>query len=92
MLLLGIEMSESERRPCLGDIIETLHDSEINGSVSWIFDGAWSLAIGDELNGIQAEATVNSAQQAAEWLRANAVRRYPHSEFAKRFPRSVNQP
>ena len=85
-------MDETQRRPSLGDIIAVLHDSEINGTVSWVFDGTWRVAIGDELNGIQAEATVNSAQQAAEWLRANAVRRYPHSEFAKRFPRSVNQP
>ena len=85
-------MSEREERPHLGHIIEALHDSEINGTVSWVFDGTWRVAIGDELNGIQAEATVNSAQQAAEWLRANAVRRYPQSKFAERFPRSVNQP
>jgi hypothetical protein len=85
-------MSEPQNRPRLGDIIEALHDNEINGSVSWIFDGTWRVAIGDELNGIMAEATVNSSQEAAEWLRANAVRRHPHSGFAKRFPRSVNQP
>ena len=70
----------------LGEIIQALHDSEINGSVSWMFDGAWSVALGDELNKVRARATANSAQQAAEWLRATAVREYPGSRFATLFP------
>jgi peptide/nickel transport system substrate-binding protein len=73
-------------------LIGQLHDSKINGEVSWFFDGSWRVALGNPHNGIDAEATVGSPQDAAEWLRANAVRRYPQSTFAKRFPRSVNQP
>jgi hypothetical protein len=45
-------MSETEHRPRLGDIIEALHDSDVNGSVAWIFDGAWRVTIGDELSGV----------------------------------------
>jgi hypothetical protein len=78
----------NENRPDLGTIIAALHDSEINGEVSWFFDGVWRVALGDPHNGIEAEATVGSPQDAAEWLRANAVSRYPQSTFAKRFPRS----
>jgi hypothetical protein len=85
-------MDETKSHAGLGDIIEALHDSEINGSVSWMFDGEWSVTLEDDLNGIEAEATVNSARQAAEWLRANAVKRYPDSAFTRRFPRSINQP
>ena len=48
--------------------------------------------LGDAVNEIVAEAVVGSAQEAAEWLRANAVRRYPHSEFARLYPRSANDP
>jgi disulfide oxidoreductase YuzD len=48
--------------------------------------------LGDAVNGIVAEAVVGSAQEAAEWLRANAVRRYPHSAFARLYPRSANEP
>jgi hypothetical protein len=77
-------------RPDLGTIIAALHDSEINGAVSWYYDGAWQVSLGDQTNGIVAEAVVASPQEAAEWLRANAVRRHPASGFAKRFPRSVN--
>ena len=74
----------------LGTIIAALHDSEINGEVSWFFDGVWRVRLGDAMNGYDAEAVVSSASEAAEWLRANAVRRYPASEFAKLFPRSAN--
>jgi hypothetical protein len=35
------------------------------------------------MNGFDAEAVVASPQEAAEWLRANALRRYPASEFFK---------
>jgi hypothetical protein len=80
------------KRPSLGDIITALHDSEINGAVAWVYDDMWTVKLGDEHNGFLAEAVVNSAQEAAEWLRANAARRYPHSEFARLYPRSANDP
>ena len=72
-----------QNRASLGEVIEALHTSEINGSVSWFFDGTWSVALRDKLNGIKAEATVGSAQEAAEWLRAAAVEHYPRSPRAK---------
>ena len=52
-------------------------------------NGIWRVRLGDAMNGYDAEAVVSSASEAAEWLRANAVRRYPVSEFAKLFPRSA---
>ena len=79
---------ETGRRPDLGTITAALHDSEINGEVSWFFDGVWRVKLGDEANRIDAEAIVASPEEAAEWLRANAIRRYRDSTFAKRFPRS----
>ena len=85
------DVSENrDNRPDLGTIIAALHDSEINGEVSWFYDGVWRVKLGDEENGFVAEAMVGSPQEAAEWLRANAVRRYPASAFAKRFPRSAS--
>jgi disulfide oxidoreductase YuzD len=47
---------------------------------------------GDPDNRIDAEANVASPQEAAEWLRANTVRRYPRSTFARRFPQSIDHP
>jgi len=83
---------DNSHRLDLGAIIAALHDTEINGEVSWFFDGVWRGRLGDEMNGFDAEATVSSPQEAAEWLRANVVRCYPVSQFAKSFPRSANDP
>ena len=69
----------------LGTIIAALHDSEINGAVAWLYDGTWHVQLGDEIVGIEADAEVSSAAEAAEWLRANAVS--PPSNFAIRFAR-----
>jgi hypothetical protein len=85
-----MSQSDTKHRQDLGTIIVALHDSEINGEVSWFYDGVWRLKLGDEANGFVAEVVVSSPRDAAEWLRANAVRRYPASEFAKLFPRSAN--
>jgi hypothetical protein len=69
----------------LGTIMAALHNSEINGEVSWFFDDAWTVKLGDAHNGYKAEAVVESPEAAAEWLRANAVRLYPDSEFARHY-------
>ena len=86
------EPGRQQPSPRPGTIIAALHDSEINGEVSWFYDGGWRVKLGDEENGFVAEAMVSSPQEAAEWLRANAVRRYPASKFARLFPRSANEP
>jgi hypothetical protein len=83
---------DNARHHDLGTIIAALHDSEINGEVSWFYDGTWRVKLGDEMNGFDAEGVVASPQEAAEWLRANAVRRYPASAFSRLFPRSANDP
>jgi hypothetical protein len=50
----------------LGKVICALHDSEINGEVSWFYDGVWRVRLGDEANGIDAEAMVASSEEAAD--------------------------
>ena len=84
-------MSQSEY-PDLGKIMAALHDSEINGevSVSWFFDRVWKVRLGDPHNGYDAEAVVASPEEAAEWLRANAVKLYPESTFARLYRLKVS--
>jgi hypothetical protein len=69
--------------PELGTIIAALHESEINGEVAWFFDRVWEVKLGDPLNGYDAVEVVASIEEAADWLRANAVRLYPDSTFAR---------
>jgi hypothetical protein len=66
----------------LGTIIAAVHDSEINGEVAWFYDRVWEVRLGDPRNGFKAVAVMASIEEAAEWLRANAVRLYPDSTFA----------
>jgi hypothetical protein len=82
-------MSDPHIEPAdeLADLIEGLHDSEINGEISWFYDGVWGAKLGDRWNGFVAEATFVSLQAATRWLREKAIELYPDSEFAKQHRR-----
>jgi hypothetical protein len=49
-------------------VMQALHDSEINASVASFFDGAWSVRLGDELNGWAATELLGSFDEAEQWL------------------------
>ena len=66
-------------------IIKDLHASEIHGSVSWFYDSCWTAGLGSDVGGWDVEKTFGSFEEAVEWLRDEAIRRYPDSEFAKRY-------
>jgi hypothetical protein len=56
----------------LEEILQALYDSEINGSVSSLWHGGIDVALGDELNGYDAEGRVSTVAadlggQAAYW-------------------------
>jgi len=72
-------------RPNLEILLSALHESEINGAVSWFYDGVSRVRFGDPHNGVDAEAVVGSVQEAVEWLRATAIKLYPDSTFARGF-------
>jgi hypothetical protein len=81
----GSTMDEMRDFPTLDEIVRDLHRSEINGGLSWAFDGVWRVTLGDRLNGYEAGATVRSLEEAAEWLVENAFRVYPESGFARNY-------
>jgi hypothetical protein len=58
----------------MDDILQQLHDSEINASVETFYDGVWIVKIGDKSNGSWAETIL--------WLARTAMRLYPTSRFA----------
>jgi hypothetical protein len=45
----------------LENTLRRLHDSEINAGVQTFYDAGLRIWIGDEINGIQAETTINRA-------------------------------
>ena len=72
----------------LENILDDLYASDISASISWFWAGGIDVALGDESDGIDAEAQVATLADAAEWLRANAVHLYPNSQFAKKHRRA----
>jgi hypothetical protein len=64
-------------------ILNDLYESEINASISWIWDGGFYAVLGDPK---QAEGwAFPSIGEAAAWLRDQACVHYPDSEFARKY-------
>src|SRR6185312_15254854 len=61
------------------EIIQRLHDSEINAMVSWFFDGEFRWSIGDEFNGWRLEGRAESARQTLLDLAENVFAEFPRS-------------
>jgi len=74
-------------------VLQQLRDSEINAGVQTFYDAGMRVWIGDEMNGIQAETTINRTAAArlkwpegltaATWLHETVLRLYPDSKYAK---------
>jgi hypothetical protein len=60
-------------------------ESEINASISWVWDGGINVELGDPLNGFDANDKVSTFAEATAWLRDLACKHYPDSEFAGKY-------
>ncbi len=66
------------------NILQQLHDSEINCGVKCFWDSCWTAWIGDDMNGMKSENTgLETFAQCEVWLREEALRLFPDSVFAK---------
>ena len=65
------------------DILADLYNSEINWTISIFWDAGYRALLGDELNGFVCEESFPSFDQAVDYLKHEALRRYPQSQFAK---------
>jgi hypothetical protein len=64
-------------------ILNDLYASEINASISWIWDGGFYVTIGHRKHA--ENWALRSIGEAAEWLRDQAIVYYPDSEFARKY-------
>jgi hypothetical protein len=48
--------------------LQEIYDSEINVSISWLWDGGIDVKLGDEMNGYDAEANVKTVAEIVPWL------------------------
>jgi hypothetical protein len=64
-------------------ILNDLYESEINASISWIWDGGFYAVLGSPK---QAEGwAFPTIGEAVAWLRDQACAHYPDSEFARKY-------
>jgi len=66
-------------------IIQDLYASEINARIEWFYDGGFSVSLGDMLSGWKATNNLRTFAEAVDWLRAQAIKRYPESAFATKY-------
>ena len=62
----------------LEDELQRIYDSEINVSISWLWDGGIDVRLGDEMNGYLAEESVSSTGDILPWLQESIAHFYPH--------------
>jgi hypothetical protein len=67
-------------------VLQQLHDSEINVSIHCFADCGFHVELGDELNGIRAEAYLSMWDDVEEWLAGMARIHFPTSVFARHEP------
>ena len=63
-------------------VLDQLYASEINFSLSCLWDGGIDVKLGDEMAGFDAETNVRTSAEAAQWLDEQARRLYPKSKYA----------
>ena len=69
--------------------LQRIYDSEINVSISWLWDGGIDVRLGDAMNGFLAEENVPSTDEIVPWLQEAVAHFYPSSSYAKSLPAGV---
>ena len=69
--------------------LQRIYDSEINVSISWLWDGGIDVRLGDTMNGFLAEENVPSTDEIVPWLQEAIAHFYPDSTYAKSLPAEV---
>jgi hypothetical protein len=67
-------------------ILNDLYSSEINASISWIWDSGFHVTLGDPK--LAEGWAFPGIGEAVAWLREQAVVHYPDSDFARKYART----
>lgn len=60
-------------------VFQSIYDEEINFAISTMWDGRFDVALGDEMNGYEAEGNVDTWDEVAPWLADAVAWHYPNS-------------
>jgi len=66
----------------LGTVIAALYESEINCSITSLWDNGFTVKLGDEMNGFVAEKDCRTSSEAAIFLHNAEHQHYPDAAYA----------
>ncbi len=72
-------------------ILTELYESELNCSISSIWDSGWTVKLGDKLNGFVEEGNFRTIEEVAGFLHSAAMKHFPESGYANRSRPGVAQ-
>ena len=75
-------MPQAQNATDLAELLQDLHDSEISGLITWLFDNAWHAEVG--CPPIR-ERNFETAAEAIRWLQITALALYPDSPFSEKY-------
>ncbi len=81
MLDSNDHLTRVQTRGTLEEELQKIYDSEINVSLSTLWDGGFEVKLGDEMNGFDEEGQVCSAAEILPWLQAAIARHCPRSQY-----------
>jgi hypothetical protein len=61
--------------------LQKIYNSEINLSISWMWDAGFDLKLGDEFGGFVEEGQVRSVADILPWFQEAIAKRYPTSQY-----------
>lgn len=89
-----IELKNSKlRQGDLVTVLAELYDSEINVSISCLWDGGWDLKVGgSEVAGFKVEGSLDrdATGYIGQWLAEQAAALYPESQFAAAYQAAID--
>lgn len=66
-------------------VLQDLYDSEVNFTITTMWDGGFHLELGDYMNGFKAKRTVKKFADAGDWFVSAGCSHFPHTEFAAKY-------
>jgi len=69
------------RMATLEEELQKIYDSEINLSLSWLWDGGFDLKLGDEMNGFVEEGQVRTVADILPWFQNAIAKHIPQSQY-----------
>jgi hypothetical protein len=68
-------------------LLDDLYDDRINVKIASVWDGGWSVGIGDDGYGFHRKVTgLADWHEVESWIRGAVAELYPNSGFARRYP------